>query len=120
MMMLYAAHDEGVLRKECSPIVHSSSTAEALPQVVAVKVAMLSKYTSKALGDGLEATTNFCPFNATSGSSPSKETPPNSGQDFSRWLPTLREIKVRIEQSANGGIERLSHLDQVLIPSCSP
>jgi hypothetical protein len=55
-----------------------------------------------------------------SGSSSSKGIPPKSGQGLSRWLPTLRGIKLRIEQSTNGRIERFSHLDQVRVPSCSP
>jgi hypothetical protein len=53
------------------------------------------------------------------GSSSSKETPPKSGQGFGHWLPTLRGIKLRIEQSTSGTIERLSHLDQVRVPSRS-
>lgn len=49
-----------------------------------------------------------------------KETPPKSEQGSSRWLPTLRSVKLRIEHSTNGTIERLSYLDQVRVPSCSP
>lgn len=55
-----------------------------------------------------------------SASGSSKETPPKSGQGFSRWLPTLCEIKLRMEQSTNGGIERHSYLDQVRMSCCSP
>jgi len=39
---------------------------------------------------------------------------------FSHWLPTLREIKQRIEQFTEGRFERTFHLDQVRVLLWSP
>ena len=70
--------------------------------------------------EGMDSIIGDSGVGKASGSSSSKGTPRKSGQGISRWLPTLRGIKLRIEQSTSGRIERLSHLDQVRVPSCSP
>lgn len=70
--------------------------------------------------EGMDSSVRDSGVGTGSGLSSSKETPPKSGQGVSHWLPTLREVKLRIEQSTNGRIERLSHLDQVRVPSRSP
>jgi hypothetical protein len=70
--------------------------------------------------EGMDSSVRDSGVGTGSGLSSSKETPPKSGQGVSHWLPTLHEVKLRIEQSTNGRIERLSHLDQVRVPSCSP
>ncbi len=53
-------------------------------------------------------------------SSPTEQVVPTTEHGSSHWLPALREIKLRIEQSTEGRIERISHLDQVRVPHCSP
>ena len=70
--------------------------------------------------EGMDSSVRDSGVGTASGLGSSKETAPKSGQGVSHWLPTLREVKLRIEQSTNGRIERLSHLDQVRVPSCSP
>lgn len=45
---------------------------------------------------------------------------PTPESAFSHWLPTLREIKQRIEQFTEGGFERTSLFDQVRVLRCSP
>jgi len=70
--------------------------------------------------EGMENCVGDSGVGAASDPGSSKETPPKSEQGSSRWLPTLRSVKLRIEHSTNGTIERLSYLDQVRVPSCSP
>jgi hypothetical protein len=53
-------------------------------------------------------------------SSPTEQAVPTTEHGSSHWLSALREIKLRIEQSTKGRIERMSHLDQVRVPHCSP
>lgn len=66
--------------------------------------------------EGMDSIVGDSGVGKASGSSSSQGTRPK----LSRWLPTLRGIKLRIEQSTNATIVRLSHLDQVRVPSCSP
>ena len=70
--------------------------------------------------EGMDSSVRDPGVETASGLGSSKETLPKSGQGVSHWLHTLREVKLRIEQSTNGRIERLSHLNQVCVPSCSP
>jgi len=70
--------------------------------------------------EGMDDSVGDSGVGAASGSGSPKESLPKSGQGFSRWLPTLRSVKLRIEHSTNGSIERLSYVDQVRAPSCSP
>jgi hypothetical protein len=53
-------------------------------------------------------------------SSSTEQAVPTTEHSSTHWLPALREIKLRIEQYTEGRIERISHLDQVRVPHCSP
>ena len=53
-------------------------------------------------------------------SSPTEQPTPATERGSSPWSPVLRETKSRIEQYTEGRIERISHLDQVRVPGCSP
>jgi hypothetical protein len=53
-------------------------------------------------------------------SSSTERLRPTAESAFSHCLPTLREIKQRIEQFTEGGFERTSLLDQVRVFLCSP
>jgi len=53
-------------------------------------------------------------------SSSTERLRPKAESAFSHCLPTLREIKQRIEQLTEGGFERTSLLDQVRVLLCSP
>jgi hypothetical protein len=45
---------------------------------------------------------------------------PTPESAFSHWLPTLREIKQRIQRFTEGRLERTPLLDQVCVLRCSP
>jgi tetratricopeptide (TPR) repeat protein len=73
-------------------------------------------------GIQLEGMDNIIEFESNPGTASGSAEQPAAAIEhgLSRWLPALREIRSRIEQFTQGRIERISHLDQVRIPSCSP
>jgi hypothetical protein len=54
------------------------------------------------------------------GSSSTERSRPTPESAFSHWLPTLREIKQRMERFTEGRFEETPLLDQVRVPRCSP
>jgi hypothetical protein len=68
--------------------------------------------------EGMDNIMGLSDVGLASGSTERPRPTPQSA--FSHWLPTLREIKQRIEQFTEGRFERTSLLDHVRIPHCSP